>query len=180
MTATSRRLATLVLAALPLAGVVIDRILAFVVRREGSRLGAELALALAAIVAADVAFAIDSVPAAFAITDDALVIWAANGFALLGLRALFFLVDGLLDRLVYLSTGLAAILVFIGFKLVLLWAHGIWPGVPEITILFSLGFIAVALTVTTIASIVAVRRNPELRAHAGSFTDNVERPGTEH
>ena len=59
------------------------------------------------------------------------IVFVANAFALLGLRALFFLVKGLLDRLVYLSTGLALILVFIGLKLVLHWAHGIWPGVPR-------------------------------------------------
>ena len=104
--------------------------------------------------------------------------FVANAFALLGLRALFFLVDGLLDRLVYLSSGLAFILVFIGFKLVLHWAHGIWPAVPEITIAFSLGVIVVVLAVTTIASLIAVLRNPDLRAHAGSFTDNVDDSGS--
>ena len=152
----------------------------FFVHEDGVRKATPLFIAFVAIASTDILFALDSIPAVYGVTDEPYIVFAANAFALLGLRALFFLVDGLLDRLVYLSTGLAAILVFIGFKLVLHWAHGIWPGVPEITILFSLGFIAVALTVTTIASIVAVRRNPELRAHAGSFTDNVERPGTEH
>ena len=158
----------------------------FFVREEGVRKATPLFIAFVAIASTDILFALDSIPAVYGVTDEPYIVFCANAFALLGLRALFFLVDGLLDRLIYLSTGLAAILVFIGVKLVLHWAHGIWPGVPQITIMMSLGFIAVALTITTIASVVAVRRNPELRAHAGSFTDNVERSdaqlseGTEH
>jgi tellurite resistance protein TerC len=94
----------------------------------------------------------------------------ANAFALLGLRALFFLVKGLLDRLVYLSTGLALILAFIGVKLVLHWAHvDISPSVPEISTNLSLVVIAVVLVITTVASLVAVRRDPTKRAHAGSL-----------
>ena len=148
----------------------------FFVREDGIRKATPLFIAFVAIASTDILFALDSIPAVYGVTDEAFIVFAANAFALLGLRALFFLVDGLLDRLVYLSTGLALILVFIGFKLVLHWAHGIWPGVPEITITVSLAFIAVVLTITTIASILAVRRDPSLRAHAGSFTDNVEKP----
>ena len=55
------------------------------------------------------------------------------------------------------------------------WAHGIWPQVPEMTITFSLAVIVIVLTVTTIASLVAVRRDPSKRAHAGSFTDKVDK-----
>jgi tellurite resistance protein TerC len=152
----------------------------FFVREDGIRKATPLFIAFVAIASTDILFALDSIPAVYGVTDEAFIVFAANAFALLGLRALFFLVDGLLDRLVYLSTGLALILVFIGVKLTLHWAHGIWPEVPEITIQLSLGFIAVVLTVTTIASIIAVRRNPELRAHAGSFTDNVEEPDKAH
>lgn len=148
----------------------------FFVRDEGVRKATPLFLAFVAIASTDILFALDSIPAVYGVTDEAFIVFCANAFALLGLRALFFLVDGLLDRLIYLSAGLALILVFIGAKLVLHWAHGIWPSVPEISIAMSLGFIAVVLTVTTIASLAAVRRNPELRAHAGSFTDNVEEP----
>ena len=70
-----------------------------------------------AIASTDILFALDSIPAVYGVTDEAFIVFAANAFALLGLRALFFLVDGLLDRLVYLSSGLALILVFIGIKL---------------------------------------------------------------
>ena len=95
----------------------------------------------------------------------------ANAFALLGLRALFFLVKGLLDRLVYLSTGLALILAFIGAKLILHWAHeDISTAVPEISTPVSLGVILVVLVVVTVASLINTRGHPELTAHAGSIT----------
>ena len=151
----------------------------FFVRENGVRMATPLFIAFVAIASTDILFALDSIPAVYGVTNEPYIVFVANAFALLGLRALFFLVDGLLDRLIYLSTGLALILVFIGIKLSLHWAHGIWPSVPEISIVFSLVFIAVVLTVTTVASIVAVRRDPSKRAHAGSFTDNVEgRAGT--
>jgi hypothetical protein len=72
----------------------------------------------------DILFELDSIPAVFGVTDQAYIVFAANAFALLGLRALFFLVTGLLDRLVYLSSGLALILAFTGVKLILHWGHG--------------------------------------------------------
>jgi tellurite resistance protein TerC len=147
----------------------------FFVRENGVRMATPLFIAFVAIASTDILFALDSIPAVYGVTDEPFIVFAANAFALLGLRALFFLVDGLLDRLIYLSSGLAFILVFIGFKLILHWAHGIWPEVPEMTITFSLAVIVVVLTVTTIASLIAVRRDPSKRAHAGSFTDNVDK-----
>jgi tellurite resistance protein TerC len=146
----------------------------YFVKEAGKRHATPLFIAFVAIASTDILFALDSIPAVYGVTDEPFIVFAANAFALLGLRALFFLVDGLLDRLVYLSSGLATILVFIGIKLTLHWAHGIWPGVPEISIMFSLVVIAVVLVITTVASLVKVRRNPELHAHAGSLTGNVE------
>jgi hypothetical protein len=100
----------------------------------------------------------------------AYIAFVANAFALLGLRALFFLVKGLLDRLVYLSTGLALILAFIGVKLILHWAHeDISSAVPEISTPLSLAVIGVVLAVVTIASLVKTRRDPTATAHAGSL-----------
>jgi predicted tellurium resistance membrane protein TerC len=113
-------------------------------------------------------FALDSIPAVFGVTGQPYIVFTANAFALLGLRALFFLVTGLLDRLVYLSGGLALILAFIGVKLVLHWAHGLDPRVPEISTAVSLIVIAVVLAVTTVASLVKSRRDPTARAHAGA------------
>ena len=136
---------------------------------EGRRMVTPLFLVLVAIGSTDILFAMDSIPAVFGVTDEVYIVFTANAFALLGLRALFFLVTGLLDRLVYLSTGLSLILAFIGVKLALHWGHLQEDGVPEISTVTSLVVIAVVLTVTTIASLVKVRRDPSARAHAGSL-----------
>ena len=139
-------------------------------RLAGHRAVTPLFIVLVAIGSSDLLFALDSIPAIFGVTEEPYIVFTANAFALLGLRALFFLVQGMLDRLVYLSTGLALILAFVGVKLVLHWGHGHSDRVPEISTNLSLGVIVVVLTVTTIASLAAVRRNPQLRAHAGSLT----------
>ena len=138
-------------------------------RVGGRRVATPLFLVLIAIGSVDVLFALDSIPAVFGVTREAFIVFTANAFALLGLRALFFLVSGLLDRLVYLSTGLALILAFIGAKLVLHYAHLQDKSIPEISTALSLGVIVVVLTVTTAASLVRVRRDPAARAHAGSL-----------
>jgi tellurite resistance protein TerC len=136
----------------------------------GRRLVTPLFIVLIAIGSSDLLFALDSIPAVFGVTEEAYIVFVANAFALLGLRALFFLVKGLLDRLVYLSTGLALILALIGVKLALHWAHvDIDERVPEIPTSVSLIAIAVILTVTTVASLIKVRRDPSARAHAGSL-----------
>jgi tellurite resistance protein TerC len=139
-------------------------------RISGRRAVTPLFIVLLAIGSTDLLFALDSIPAIFGITDEPYIVFTANAFALLGLRALYFLVKGLLDRLVYLSTGLALILAFIGVKLVLHWGHGLDDRVPEISTNLSLIVIAIVLTVTTIASLIKVRLDPTARAHAGSLT----------
>jgi tellurite resistance protein TerC len=128
-----------------------------------------LFVVLIAIGSTDVLFALDSIPAVFGVTDEAYIVFVANAFALLGLRALFFLVKGLLDRLVYLSTGLALILGFIGVKLVLHWGHGLDERVPEIATPLSLVVIVTVLLITTLASLTKVHRDPTARAHAGTL-----------
>ena len=139
-------------------------------RVDGRRVLTPLALVLVAIGATDILFALDSIPAVFGITQEVFIVFACNAFALLGLRALFFLVSGLLDRLVYLSVGLALILGFIGVKLILEFLHtDISDSVPEISTGLSLVVIAIILTVTTIASVIKARRDPSVRAHAGSL-----------
>jgi tellurite resistance protein TerC len=127
---------------------------------------------LIAIGSTDILFALDSIPAAFGVTDEAYIVFVANALALLGLRALFFLVKGLLDRLAYLSTGLAIILAFIGVKLVPHWAHGLSDAVPEISTNLSLLVLVVVLTITTVASLIKVRRDPTARGHPGSVRDH--------
>jgi len=139
-------------------------------RVDGRRMVTPLFVVLVAIGGTDILFALDSIPAVFGVTDQAYIVFVANAFALLGLRALFFLVTGLLDRLVYLSTGLAVILAFIGVKLVLHWGHTLDARVPEIPILASLAVIVGVLAVTTVASLIRLRRDPSARAHAGSVS----------
>jgi tellurite resistance protein TerC len=140
-----------------------------VTRVDGKRLFTPLMLVLVAIGTTDILFALDSIPAVYGVTEEPYIVFAANAFALLGLRALFFLVSGLLDRLVFLSTGLALILFFIGFKLVLHYAHLQEDSIPEISTGFSLGVIVVILLVTTVLSLLKARKDPEARAHAGSL-----------
>jgi tellurite resistance protein TerC len=139
------------------------------VRLDGRRVMTPLFLVLVAIGSTDILFALDSIPAIFGITEEAYIVFAANAFALLGLRALFFLVSGLLDRLVYLSAGLSLVLAFIGVKLMLHYGHLQDDAIPEIATSTSLAVIVVILAITTIASIVKARRDPAARAHAGSL-----------
>jgi tellurite resistance protein TerC len=139
-------------------------------RVDGRRMVTPLFLVLIAIGSIDLLFALDSIPAVFGVTEEAYIVFTANAFALLGLRALYFLVSGLLDRLVYLSTGLSIILAFIGVKLILHWAHvDIDPRVPEIPTLTSLAVIIGVLVVVIVASLIKTRRDPSAKAHAGSL-----------
>src|SRR3954471_15037339 len=140
-------------------------------RIDGRRVATPLFIALIAIGSSDLLFALDSIPAVFGVTREAFIVFAANAFALLGLRALYFLVTGLLDRLVYLSTGLSLILAFIGIKLVLHWGHLQNDAVPEVATATSLLVILVVLTVTVVASLLKSRRDPQARAHAGSLRE---------
>ncbi|RJQ75155.1 TerC family protein [Pseudonocardiaceae bacterium YIM PH 21723] len=139
-------------------------------RIDGRRMVTPLFVVLIAIGSIDLLFALDSIPAVFGVTEQPYIVFTANAFALLGLRALYFLVQGLLDRLVYLSTGLALVLAFIGAKLILHWAHvDIDPRVPEISTPLSLTVIITVLVVVTVASLIKTRRDPSAKAHPGSL-----------
>jgi tellurite resistance protein TerC len=124
------------------------------VRREGKRWATPLFLCLAAIVFADLAFAIDSIPAAFAITRDPLLIWMGNVFALLGLRALFVLVESLVARFRYLDETIAVVLGLVGVKLLI-------EDIVEVGPVASLAVIAVAFTIGILLSVRADRRDPD-------------------
>ncbi len=137
------------------------------IRIHGKRMATPLLLVMIAIGSTDLLFALDSIPATFGVTQIPYLVFAANAFALLGLRALYFLLKGLLDKLVYLSTGLAVILVFIGIKLVLTYLHELNPSIPHISTNQSLIFIVVVLLTVTVASWLKVRKDPEAKAHAG-------------
>ncbi|MER7661037.1 MULTISPECIES: TerC family protein [unclassified Streptomyces] len=126
----------------------------FFVKEAGKRVATPLLAVVAAIEAADLIFAVDSVPAVLAVSDDLFIVYTSNAFAILGLRALFFLLAGLLDRFHYLSVGLAVILGFIGVKLVLQAAHKmISPSVPEVPSPISLAVIVVVLAVSVVLSL---------------------------
>ncbi|HEX2314626.1 MAG TPA: TerC/Alx family metal homeostasis membrane protein [Thermomonospora sp.] len=136
---------------------------------DGRRVVTPVLLVFLAIGSTDLLFALDSIPAVFGVTSEPFIVFAANAFALLGLRALFFLIEGLLERLVYLSVGLSLILGLIGVKLVLLFLHqDVSAAVPEIPTPLSLALILLILVVTTIASMLRVRAHPEERAHPGA------------
>ncbi|MFM7145383.1 MAG: TerC/Alx family metal homeostasis membrane protein, partial [Actinomycetales bacterium] len=139
-------------------------------RVAGRRMATPLLLVMISIAATDLLFALDSIPATFGVTQEPYLVFAANAFALLGLRALYFLLRGLLDKLVYLSTGLAVILVFIGIKLVLTYVHEQFDAIPKIPTSVSLGFIGAVLVIVTVASWIKVRRDPTAVAHAGRMT----------
>jgi tellurite resistance protein TerC len=153
------------------------------VRLDGKRYLTPLAIALIAIGTADVIFAVDSIPAIFGLTTETYLVFAANAFSLLGLRQLFFLIDGLLDRLVYLSYGLAVILGFIGAKLVIHALHTnelpfVNGGehvtvVPEVPTWLSLLVILATLVVTTVASLARSRREDRERVAAEPAADPI-------
>ncbi|MEU6250298.1 TerC/Alx family metal homeostasis membrane protein [Glycomyces sp. NPDC047010] len=140
--------------------------------KEGARrVVTPLFIVLIAIGSVDLLFALDSIPAVFGVTQEAYIVFTANAFALLGLRALFFLVKGLLDRLVYLSLGLSLILLFIGAKLIMHWAHvDVNTSIPEISTPVSLGVVIGVLVIVTVASLLKTRGNPDEKAHAGSLS----------
>jgi tellurite resistance protein TerC len=139
--------------------------------RDGKRMFTQIILVVVALGTTDLIFALDSIPAIFGLTKVAYLVFAANVFALMGLRQLYFLLGDLLDRLRYLSLGLAAVLAFIGVKLILEALHGNnlpfinggepigWA--PHIPIWLSLSVIIVTLGVATVASLISAKRRGE-------------------
>jgi tellurite resistance protein TerC len=126
----------------------------FFVKEGGRRVATPLLAVVVAIEAADLVFAVDSVPAVLAVSDDAFIIYTSNAFAILGLRALYFLLAGMLEKFHLLSKGLAIILGFIGVKLVLQAAHKtISTSIPEIPSLVSLGVIVTVLAASVLLSL---------------------------
>jgi tellurite resistance protein TerC len=126
------------------------------------------ALALAALAVTDVLFAFDSIPAIFGLTKSAFVVITANAFALMGLRQLYFVIGGLMSKLIYLSQGLAVLLAFIGIKLILEAAASVGikeimgAKLPQISLNFSLIFILATLALTALVSALASRENREI------------------
>ena len=139
-------------------------------RVNGKRLATPMFLVMVAIASTDLLFALDSIPATFGVTQEPFLVFAANAFALLGLRALYFLLKGLLDKLVYLSLGLSIILMFIGVKLILTYVHEVFKEVPKVPTVLSLTVIGIILIVSTVASFIKTKKDPNAHAHAGRVT----------
>jgi len=136
----------------------------FLVKQAGKWVATPMLVVVVAIEAADLVFAVDSVPAVLAVSDDPFIVYSSNAFAILGLRALYFLLAGMLDRFHYLSKGLAVILGFIGVKLILQAAHKtISTSVPEIPSLVSLAVIVVLLTGSVLLSLARRPGKPDDR-----------------
>jgi tellurite resistance protein TerC len=121
----------------------------------------------------DVLFAVDSVPAIFGITNDPFIVFTSNVFAIMGLRALYFLLAGVMDLFRYLSYGLSAVLVFIGTKMLLATAH-IWEPASWVSLLVIAGLLGVAI----VASLVANRFWPEPPGAAGPSSDSTSSSAT--
>jgi len=126
----------------------------FFVQHGGKLMATPLVGVLATVEFTDVIFAMDSIPAIFAVTSDPFLVFTSNAFAILGLRSLYFMLAGLMDRFVYLKFGLSAVLIFVGVKL----AASDWFTIP---ILISLLVIMVLVGTVVVASLVATRGRPE-------------------
>lgn len=135
----------------------------FFVRHEGVRLATPLVAAFVLVATFDVVFAVDSIPAIFAVTQDTFVVYAANAMSLLGMTALYFLLAGMIQRFQYLSLGLAVVLGFVGIKMLL-------ADLYKIPILLSLGVIVLVLAVAIVWSL----RASADTASAGSGTPTDE------
>ena len=154
---------------------------AYFTKIEGKRAITPMFLVILAVGTTDLLFALDSIPAVFGLTQEAYLVFAANAFALMGLRQLYFLLDGLLAKIIYLPKGLAVILGFISIKLFFEALAGTTQlHVPHIEIGASLMFIALTLGVTVFMSLWAVRRNPELATQseiAEALEESLEHKG---
>jgi tellurite resistance protein TerC len=141
------------------------------IKENGKRLATPLLIVMIAIGATDLLFALDSIPATFGVTQEPFLVFAANAFALLGLRALYFLIKNLVNKLIYLSLGLSFILIFIGLKLIMLWVNKEFGIVPKVPTDVSLMVIGSILFISTVASLIKSKRDPSAKAHPGRMSD---------
>ena len=147
------------------------------IRQNGKRIATPMFLVMIAIGSTDLLFALDSIPATFGVTSETFLVFSANAFALLGLRALYFLVKGLLDRLIYLSLGLSIILMFIGVKLIMTYLHEEFTSIPKISTPVGLAVIGTILVISTVASLIKTKSDPTAKAHAGRVTGSKDNEG---
>lgn len=151
----------------------------FTTVKDGSRVITPLALVILAVGTTDVLFALDSIPAVLGLTKETYLVVTVNAFALMGLRQLYFVLDGLMGKVIYLPKGLSLILGFIAVKLIIEATNGTTDlHFHEVSITESLGFIIGVLILTVVISAIAVRRNPSLIE--GSLLAEAREESTEH
>ncbi len=143
----------------------------FFIRRAGRLMATPLFLALLIVESTDLVFAVDSIPAIFAVTNDPFIVYTSNVFAILGLRSLYFLLAGVVDKFYYLKLGLSVVLAFVGTKMVIVDIYKIPVGL-------SLGVIASILTVAVVASLLRTRRLSKLERQRARFTVNSQQGKT--
>ena len=136
----------------------------FFVRRAGKLVATPLFLILLVVESTDLVFAIDSIPAIFAVTEDPFIVYTSNVFAILGLRALYFLLANVMDKFHYLKYGLAAVLTFVGIKMVIVDFY-------KIPVTVSLGVVAGILTLSVLASLWKAKIEEKEAAHKLSLGD---------
>ena len=158
---------------LPLTSEYHDR--KFALKINGKWYFTPMVVVVISLFMTDIVFALDSIPAIFGLTTEPYIVFTANAFALMGLRQMYFLLDGLLERLVYLSYGLAVILAFIGVKLTLHAIHEQGIAVPEISTPASLVVIVLTLMVTVIASLMATKKARALPVAIGEELEEIKR-----
>jgi tellurite resistance protein TerC len=132
----------------------------FFIRRAGKLMATPLFLVLVLVESTDLIFAVDSIPAIFAVTQEPFIVYTSNVFAILGLRSLYFLLAGVVDKFYYLKLGLSVVLVFVGIKMTMIDFYKIPVGA-------SLGVIAAILTISIVASMIRARNLPKLEEAAG-------------
>lgn len=133
----------------------------FFIRRAGKLLATPLFVVLLVVESTDLVFAVDSIPAIFAVTDNAFIVYTSNVFAILGLRSLYFLLAGVVDKFHYLKLGLSVVLVFVGTKMVIVDFY-------KIPTALSLGVVATILTTSILASLIRSRRLEKLQESVSS------------
>ncbi len=158
---------------LPLTSEYHDR--KFALKIDGKWYFTPMVVVVISLFMTDIVFALDSIPAIFGLTTEPYIVFTANAFALMGLRQMYFLLDGLLERLVFLSYGLAVILAFIGVKLTLHAIHEQGIAVPEISTPVSLVVIVLTLMVTVIASLLATKKVRALPVSIGEELEEIKR-----
>ncbi len=158
---------------LPLTSEYHDR--KFALKIDGKWYFTPMVVVVISLFMTDIVFALDSIPAIFGLTTEPYIVFTANAFALMGLRQMYFLLDGLLERLVFLSYGLAVILAFIGVKLTLHAIHEQGIAVPEISTPVSLVVIVLTLMVTVIASLLATKKVRALPVAIGEELEEIKR-----